>query len=587
MKHIVGSFSILDSRDKLKVSFLLILSIVNSLIQTLGIVSIMPFIAILSEPGLVETNKQIILIKDFLGVDEYNSLLLIFGIFTFSSLILSHFFSTLTAWANQLFFYHKEHHLTRDLLDIFLSKKSTAFYKIKKSQILKYILSDIDRVLIGTQSAVIGLVSDVLICIVVFSLLLYLDVWVTLATTLMLTISYLLIYSTLSSKINEYGAEFSKLESKIYSALNHAIDLFREIRISGHQKNFIDQYTEPSKEIVEHSIKYYLLTFLPTQILEIIAFGLLIVTATYFATYDAGNSINVISIISIFAFATYRLVPLLNAIFDGVETIIYNSTVLEELLSQFNRSDADPVQNVDAVRSGKRLEMQQSISIQDTMFRYEDELPLVLDDFSLSIGKDQFICLSGKSGAGKSTIIDILLGLITPAQGGLYVDGKKLQSDDIRYWQNNIGYVPQKILFLNGTVAENIAFGISPEDIDHDQIKKAAKLAAIDELIENQLIDGYDTVLGDGGVILSGGEKQRIGIARSLYHDPQILIFDEATNELDHDTELQILDSIDKLENKTIIFVSHKQAVADAADEHIIIKKLQTKSQNSGSKGKD
>ena len=326
-----------------------------------------------------------------------------------------------------------------------------------------------------------------------------------------------------------------------------------------------------------HSIRYYLLTFLPTQILEILAFGLLIVIATYFATYDSSNSMNVISIISIFAFATYRLVPLLNAIFDGIEQIIHNSTVLEELLNQFNNTDDDPAQTKSAITSGKRLELKHSFGLQNTTFRYDYELPLVLDEYSISIRKGQFVCLSGKSGAGKSTILDILLGLIIPDQGGLFVDEQKLQNDGIRHWQNNIGYVPQKILFLNGTVSENIAFGIRPENINHNQVIQAAKLAAIDELIENQLTDGYDTVLGDGGVILSGGEKQRIGIARSLYHNPQILIFDEATNELDQETELQILDSIKKLQNKTIIFVSHKQAVADAADEHIIIKKLHAK----------
>lgn len=574
MNYIVGSFEILDARDKLKVFFLLVLSIVNSLVQTLGIVSIMPFIAILSEPELVETNQKIILIKDFLGVTDYDSLLIVSGIFTFSSLILSHFFSTLTTWSNQLFFNNKEYHLTRDLLDIFLSKKSTAFYKIKKTQILKYILSDIERVLIGTQAAVMSLISDVLICAVVFSLLLYLDVWVTLTTTFVLTACYLLIYVVLATKINNYGAEFSNLESRIYSALNHAIDLFREIRISGHQNYFVDQYNEPSKEMVTHSIRYYLLTLLPTQILEILAFGLLIVVATYFATYDSSSSMNVISIISIFAFATYRLVPLLNAIFGSIEKIIHSSSVLEELLSQFNNIDADPAQKNSTIRAGKCLDLKQSFGLQNTTFRYECELPLVLDEYSISIRKGQFICLSGKSGAGKSTVLDILLGLITPDHGGLVVDGQKLQNDDIRYWQNNIGYVPQKILFLNGTVSENIAFGIRPEDINHDLVIQAAKLAAINELIENQLTDGYDTVLGDGGAILSGGEKQRIGIARSLYHNPQILIFDEATNELDQETELKILDSIKNLDNKTIIFVSHKPAVASAADEHMVINKI-------------
>lgn len=256
--QVIESFRILDSVDRTQVYFLLVLSIVNSLIQTLGIVSIMPFIAIISEPDLVESNQQIILLKEFLGVNSYDSLLLVFGAFTFCSLILSNFFSTFNFWLSLRFFSTKEYILTRDLLDIFLSKKTSAFYKTKKSQILKYILSDVERVITGTQIAIIELISNILICVVVFSLLLYLDVFITLTTTALLGIAYLLIYVVLAEKINVFGKEFARLESKIYAATNHAIDLFREIRISGHKPHFIEQYASPSKKLV---VKIFILKY--------------------------------------------------------------------------------------------------------------------------------------------------------------------------------------------------------------------------------------------------------------------------------------------------------------------------------------
>jgi ATP-binding cassette subfamily C protein len=534
----------------------------------------MPFIAIISEPSLVENNPQIILLKELLGANSYESLVLVFGTFTFTSLILSNFFATFNFWISLRFFSHKEHVLTRDLLDIFLSKKSSRFYKTKKSQILKYILSDVDRVIIGTQLALIALISNILISVVVFSLLLYLDVRITLIATALLGFAYILIYVVLAKKINAYGEEFALIESKIYAATNHAIDLFREIKVSGKKQYFIKQYSTSSKDMVDHSIKYHILTSLPTQFVELLAFGALILIATYYSVTDVENSVNTIASISIFAFATYRLVPILNSIFDGFEEILYNSVLLQELLHVYNNKEADPVQTGSIESSDSRLEIHESFELSNISYRYEPDFPRVLNDFSIEFAKDQLTCISGRSGSGKSTILDILLGLIRPAEGCLSVDGLPLKDDDIRCWQNNIGYVPQKVHFLDGTVTQNIAFGVASENIDPARVKHVAEIAAIDELIENQLPDKYDSLLGDGGITLSGGEKQRIGIARSLYHDPQVLVFDEATNELDNETEMQVLNNIKALNNKTIVFVTHKPAVMKASDRHIEIVKF-------------
>jgi len=464
--------------------------------------------------------------------------------------------------------------LTQELLNIFLTKKASAFYSIKKSQILKYILSDIERVLIGTQVAVLDLISDILTCAVIFLLLLYIDVWVTLITTVSLSIAYSLIYVLLAKYISRYGESFSRLESKIYASINHAIELFREIRISGRKEYFVEKFSKPSELLAEQSVKYYVLSFLPVQFVEILAFGILISVATYYSLSD-GSSLNAIATITIFAFATYRLVPLLKSIFNSLEDIMYNSPALKELISQYINKDSDSAQVSESTRLKDRLTFEKSFELNNVTYRYDAKLPLILKDFNLVIKKGQFTCISGKSGSGKSTILDIILGLITPSNGSLTFDNKPIKPENIRPWQNNIGYVPQNIQFVNGTVYQNIAFGVKQLDIDTDRVKAVAKLARINELIENQLPDKYFSLLGDGSILLSGGEKQRIGIARSLYHDPQILIFDESTNELDLETESEILASIKALNDKTVVFVSHKPAVVEFADHHVRIHKLQ------------
>ncbi len=576
IRNIISSFAILDVNDKIYVALLLVLSLVNSLVQTIGIVSIMPFITIISDPSIIDSNQYIGMIKDRLGVESYQSLLMVFGGFTFFSLAASNFFSIFTYWVNLRFFNNKEQQLTKELLDNFLSKKTTAFNRVKKSQILKYILSDVDRVLIGTQLTIIELISDIFVCTIVIALLLYMDVRITIITTLALGVTYILIFVVLSGKIKNYGESFASLESKVYQSIKHAIDMFREIRVSGKKEFFVKEFSTPSKALADHAVKYYVLSFLPVQLVEILVFGIIIVVSVYYSISDE-SSVNTIAAISIFAFATYRLLPILKSIFDGFEELIYNSSMLQQLIDQYMNKEADPAQINEHIKTTDSLIVKDSISLECVTFKYAADLPLVLSGFNLLIPQGKFTCLSGKSGAGKSTILDILLGLVTPSTGKFCIDGMVIKVGDIRRWQNNIGYVPQKIQFVDGTVYQNIAFGVNNNDVDIERVKTVAKLAAIDELIELHLPDQYDSVLGDGGVILSGGEKQRIGIARSLYHDPQVLIFDEATNELDPETESMILKNIQAMNNKTIIFVTHKPAVIEIADNHVEISRLRDK----------
>lgn len=574
VKLIIESFQVLDGTDRAKLFLLFLLSLVNSLIQTLGIVSIMPFIAVLSEPDLVDTQEYILAIKDWLGINSYGSLLVVLGVFTFFSLLISHLFMILVAWVGSRFFNTKEFHLTRDLLKLYLSKNADAFAQDRKPDKLKAILSDVERVFIGTQEAVIETISDVLTILVVFTLLLYMDTTVTLATTGVLIAAYGLIFVALAKRINALGDEYSRLESSIFSATNHALDLYREIKISGHEGKFIGDFARPAEKLAKHAVRYELLTMLPQQLIEILAFGLLVIVSTYFAVFSPPSAANIIATLSVFAFAAYRLVPLLNSVSDNVEEILYNAPVLEGLIRiyQSPKSETSPVAASEI--NPTRLELADELQFKKVSYGYLPAQPDVLSQLDLQIKRGRFVCLSGPSGAGKSTTLDILLGLITPDDGKMLVDGKELTQENMRAWQNNIGYVPQEIQFLNASVNENIAFGVPLEKIDLTRVKACAQIAAIEQLVEEQLENGYETQLGDGGIALSGGEKQRIAIARAIYHDPQVLILDEATNELDAETERQVLDRLRSLEDKTIIFVSHKQSVLEASDQIIQINKL-------------
>jgi ABC-type multidrug transport system fused ATPase/permease subunit len=270
--------------------------------------------------------------------------------------------------------------------------------------------------------------------------------------------------------------------------------------------------------------------------------------------------------LAMFAFAAYRLVPALKDLFDGVAAIRYNMVALEPLWRDYSVPDE--------ARTGESVEalvLRHALKLDNVSFRYPGSRQEVLSGVELTIPAGTSVCLVGATGAGKSTLVDVLLGLLPPSRGRVIVDGMAVTPDKLREWQRNIGYVPQVASLLDDTVANNIAFGIEPGDIDLGRLERAARIAEIHDFIVTELPDGYRTLVGERGANLSGGQRQRIGIARALYRDPAVLVLDEATNELDLVTEGRILASLRSLENRTLVFVSHKPSVSMACDEVIVL----------------
>lgn len=574
IKNIVLSFRLMERHEKVYVSYLFVILTINSLIQTVGLVSIMPFIALISDPSLVESNRYILWIKSWLGIEGYSSLLFFFAILTFMSLLISNFFVVLNYWLSLRFFNNRGHKLSTELLGVYLQKTPINFNRYSIASLSKTIYSDVDRVLVGTQMAAISLISDFVVSVVIFFLLLYVDIWVTIFTSAALGLTYFVTYLFIAKKINTLGEQFSIQESEVFSTLTQALSLFREIRVSGKSDYFVNRFDAPTKALSENATRYYSLSFIPMQVIELIAFAAILLTSSYIALSDS-HSNNAIVTITVFAFASYRLIPILKSIFDSIEEIIYGGVVLGHLLGQFTNTEADPSQVhaevLDLQRKDHKnsLHFEDKVRFKDVCFQYKKSNKLALNTINIDIVKNKMTCIYGRSGAGKSTLLDLLLGLLSPASGNILIDDVVLCVDNIRAWQNKIGYVPQKIQLLDGSVAENIAFGEASDQIDLERVKEVASLACIAQHIENMSQDAYQCRLGDGGTPLSGGERQRIGIARSLYHRPELLVFDEATNELDQQTELHVINNIRKLPNLTLLFVSHKPDVIAMADDTI------------------
>ena len=567
-RQVWRTFQLMDKQEQRQVWLLLAISIINGVIQTLGVVSIMPFIALIAEPELAQNNAALLWLQQSLNIIEYSSLLILCASLSFLAILVSNSFIIINYSLSLKFFNARGHKLSSNLLSHFINQPPFQFYKRSTSELSKIIFSDIDRVIIGSQLAAIAIITDLIIFIIILALLLYLNVVTTLITVSALLITYILVYRVLSNKVNTLGKDFDALEIEVFSTLKQTLSLYKEIRIGAKQSYFIDKFLKPTQALYNNATTYHSLQFIPIQIIELLVFSIILVLASYLALNSPSTGYTITSI-AVYAFAAYRIVPVLKSIFESTEELLYASPVLKGLLDELESSNT----NSQPQQATKEIALYNEIRLQNISFTYPDSSRAILDDINLTISKGKITCINGPSGIGKSTTLDILLGLINPQKGEIYIDQNPLTPKNLKSWQKQIGYVPQQNKIIDGSVAENIAFGMDKEKIDYEQLKNVARLACINNLIEAHLNKGYDTPIGEGQQTLSGGEKQRIAIARALYHNPSLLILDEASNELDEETELVILNNLKHL-GITVLFVSHKPSVSRFCDHTINFSQL-------------
>ena len=560
LKSIRLIFSQFSKKEKLQLLFLFFTTTINGLVQALGIVSVMPLIALLTDPTLADTHQYFLLLKEFIPEQFHHSLLLVLGVIAFLILLLGNAFVVFDYWLTLKFFNVKEFKLSIKLFSQYMQREYLNFKKVRISDMARNVVSEVDRVIVGTLLSLVGLVSDFIIAISIVALLVYVNVWVTVIASLLIGVMYSLVYFFIVKKIELLGEEFSVQESRIFAAIRQNLELFREIRVARKSGFFMRKYTKPAKAITRNATRYNILKLYPEQIIEVFAFGLVIFIAIYFSTVSDASAL-VISSIAFFAFAVYRLIPIVKDIFDGIEELRFLDSSLTNILEEFDTSLLVPKADV----RGEAL-LKENIEFSNLSYRYSSSSKLVINQLNKSIKANQFTCIIGSSGAGKSTLLDLMLGLITPSEGAILIDSAPLTKNNLDSWLRNIGYVPQTIQLFEATIAENIAFGVDQPDIDMDKVIQVAEIADIHSFIKEELPNGYDTRIGDAGLLLSGGQKQRIGLARSLYHNPRVLILDEATNELDMQTEARILDSLQLIKELTIVFVTHKPSVFERAN---------------------
>ena len=566
MKDYYKVYSLLLGNNKTKISLLLFCVLGMAFLQTAGIASILPFIAVLSSPELIQTNTYLAELYNNLKFTNFNSFLFFLGTGVLVVLIISNIFSAVTTRLLIRFTFLQGHALSQKLFRQYLSQPYIYFLNRNSADLLKNIITEIDRCVIGVFAPALDIIVRSIITLFIVGLLIAIDPLLAFITLLVCGGSYALVYKIARRHLARSGKLAADSQGSRNKIVSEAFGGIKEIKLLGREENFLINFEPRSRDFAMSLTNSRTISELPKYALETIIFGGILLIMLYLLNVKE-NMEGVLPLLALYAFAGYRLMPALQRVFGGLTAVRYYLPVLEIIFTDINEKFQGEDVSVKHVPESQTLAFTDSLILENITYQYPNSDEDVIKNLNLTIKANTTIGFVGTTGSGKTTLVDIILGLLQIINGTYKIDGVEVDSGNIRNWQKNIGYVPQEIYLADDTVARNIAFGIPDNEIDQRAISRAAQTANIDEFVLQGLPHGYDTFLGERGVRLSGGQRQRIGIARSLYNDPKTLILDEATSALDSSTENAIMEALQHLyHEKTIIMIAHRITTVKECD---------------------
>ena len=577
MKILNKLILILTPKERKNASFLLLMILVMALMDVVGVASILPFMSVLVNPSLIETNFFLIILFEFFkgfGVENNQQFIFLLGTLVFILLITSLIFKTITTYFQIRFKEMVQYSLSKRLVEKYLNQPYEWFLSNHTAEAGKTILSEISSVCSGGIRPLLELISRGIVSVFIIILLFLTDPKLTLAIGFLIGGIYYLIFFFSKKYLNLKGDENLRQNHLRYKSIIDAFGASKEVKVGGLEKNFIKNFSEPSKIFAANKAFVGLVSLLPRYILEATAFGGIILIILYKMS-NSGTFSAALPIISLYVFAGYRLMPAAQNIYSSFAQITFTGPSIKKLYNDINNLNQPIFDQDEGI-----LPFNRSISLKNIYYSYPNASRTALKNINLNIPFKSTIGLVGATGSGKTTIVDIILGLLEAQKGTLEIDGKIINKQNSQSWQRSIGYVPQHIYLSDDTISANIAFGQEPKDIKEEEIKKVSKIANLHEFVINELPNQYQTTIGERGVRLSGGQRQRIGIARALYFNPQVLILDEATSALDNLTEKYVMDAVNNLsKHKTIIMIAHRLSTVKKCDKIFLFEKGELKNE--------
>ena len=549
---------------------LLAMILLMALLDMAGIASIVPFMAVLANPGVVEGQPQLQWLAQTLGIEDRDRFLLVLGFAAFAIFIFSLVFKTLTVYVQNRFVLMREYSLGRRLMEGYLRQPYPWFLNRHSADLARSILGEVGMVVTGGLLPLMNLVAQSLVALALLTLLVLVDPQLALTVGVVLGMAYAVIFRRMSRVLHRLGEERVNANHRRFLAVSEAFGAVKEVKLAGLEPAYARRFARPAEIYARNQASANAIVEVPRYLLEAMAFGGLLLIMLYLIARD-GSFAAAVPTVVLYAFAGYRLLPALQQLYAAVSQLRFSSTAVDRLHAEFmglEGQGSPPVRPLDGAPGTPPLTLREGIELSEVTVRYPGAPRPALDGVSLRIPALSKVGFVGPTGSGKTTTMDLILGLLTPESGTLLVDGEPITRDNVRRWQRILGYVPQQIYLADDTVAANIALGAEPAARDLEAIVRAATMANLHAFVTEELAQGYDTLVGERGVRLSGGQRQRIGIARALYHRPQVLIFDEATSALDNLTEQAVMEAVANLGGEvTVLLVAHRLSTVEGCDQ--------------------
>ena len=556
--------SVIDTKVKVRLYLIILMAFLGIILESLSIVSVFPLIKILVDPEYFNTKLFFIFEKKLDEKDIYKFaigfVLLLFLLKNVLLFILSILQAKFVSFASA--------NLSSFFFTSYIKLSYIDFISTNSAQYIRNITDNIDYFFSTYFRSIILIIIEVPIILILVSALFYVEPLGSLVFGMTALFFGLFFYMVNKKKLAIFGNTINTNLTKRLSYIHKSFGLYKEIQISNNENFYSNTFFKILKNIATIGYKLDAIVVLPKLFLELAGISIILILI-YFKLSQGGTLAEFLPTVSLFALSGFRLLPSANRLISSFHKLKFSKpmiNMLEEGIHKFKKKENNPTTD-----KNTRLDFNKDLTIKDLTFKYKNSHSNVLSGFNLNINKGDFIMILGPSGSGKSTLINILLGLINPSSGHIYSDNVDV-FDNLNKWRKKLSHVPQDVYLSDDTILSNVALGIKEEDIDENKVRRVLKSAQLENFVED-LPDNILTNAGEKAVRMSGGQRQRMAIARALYRDPEILLLDEATSSLDRETEKKIIIDIkNNLKNETIIMVTHRLAITHLADKVYSIK---------------
>jgi ABC-type multidrug transport system fused ATPase/permease subunit len=551
---------LLDARQRMKLGVVLGMMLLTALLEVAGIGGLGWFIGAIANPEALQSNRATAFVLRLLGMEDSGQLPIVIGIIVLAVIILRNLVGALSTYLRLRFLHGTRRVLQTRLLRAYMDQSYPFFLKVNSAVVARNVVIESNELVTGVIYSWMMIVADGAMGAAILGFMLWYDPLPALVAVGGLTLVGFAVGRRMHGTMGRLGARSRELWAQIIRSTNEAFGGIKEIKVLGRDAYFVSRLGRAAEEYARLTVRHMILRELPRFGLEI----LVVLGVAGFIAVRAGEGLAAIAAtLTVFAASIYRLMPTVQRLLSSAMGLQFNRAIVRDLGQVLAQADAQGHQPAMPI---ERLPFAREIRLEAVTYRYPDQPAPAVDCASLTIPRARSIGLVGPSGGGKSTLIDILLGLLEPEAGALIVDGTPIGPHNRRAWQANVGYVPQQIYLLDDTVRRNIALGVPDDEIGQARLEEAARMAHLDPFIAG-LPAGYDTVIGERGIRLSGGQRQRIGIARALYNRASLLVLDEATSALDGITEAVIEEALKGLSGMvTMVTIAHRLTTVRGCD---------------------